>query len=79
MIRVLLGLPLLILLLVLGLRAALPFAGSALAIGFTLAVADLVWSVSTDPFGWLALGILLGWAIRVAVGRAWPGKPSTAG
>lgn len=58
------------LLLVLGLPVALLFAGFALAIWITLAVAGLVWGLVTFLFGWPVLGIILALVIGIGIGRA---------
>lgn len=58
------------LLLVLGLPVALLFAGFALAIWITLAVAGLVWGLVTFLFGWPVLGIILALLIGIGIGRA---------
>jgi hypothetical protein len=58
------------LLLVFGLPVALLFAGVALAIWLTLAVAGLIWGLLTFVFGWPVLGIVLALVVGIAVGRA---------
>ena len=58
------------LLIVLGLPLALLFAGFALAIWITLAVAGLVWALVTFLFGWPVLGIILALAFGIGIGRA---------
>lgn len=58
------------LLLVFGLPVALLFAGFALAIWITLAVAGLVWGLVTFLFGWPVLGIILALVIGIGIGRA---------
>ncbi|MBY0334489.1 MAG: hypothetical protein K2X49_27850 [Acetobacteraceae bacterium] len=58
------------LLIVLGLPLALLFAGFALAIWITLAVAGLVWALVTFLFGWPVLGIILALALGIGIGRA---------
>lgn len=62
------------LLLVFGLPVALVFAGVALVLWLTLAVAGLVWSLLTFVFGWPVLGILLALGLGIAIGRAGAGR-----
>ena len=58
------------LLIVFGLPVALLFAGFALAIWITLAVAGLVWGLITFVFGSPVLGVILALVIGIGIGRA---------
>jgi len=58
------------LLIVFGLPVALLFAGFALAIWVTLAIAGLVWGLITFVFGSPVLGVVLALVLGIGIGRA---------
>ena len=63
------------LLLVFGLPVALVFAGFALALWVTLAVAGLIWSVITFVFHSPVLGIIVALVVGIGIGRSMAGRP----
>jgi len=58
------------LLIVFGLPVALLFAGFALVIWVTLAIAGLVWGLITFVFGSPVLGVVLALVLGIGIGRA---------